>query len=262
MEGRFLAALDQRITLAPLGRSVLDLADLEEPSDEVRLLFVSSLLLRDPPMWVAFWQGDPDNLGLAIPDSERALLEQCGLYPQRGVDDLASWAWWDALKEVPLAEQTGPYRKLIGDAGEQLSLAYERTRLDAEGFPDLSRRVRWVARESAAYGFDVLSYSGRSDSNPIRQLAIEVKSIAPRAGDVFPFYLSEHEWRTSTALASAYVFHLWDGVDPVEPPRSQRNPWIVMPQQVTQHVPGRPGCGHWCSWTTARIELPVRCDSR
>ena len=50
------------------------------------------------------------------------------------------------------------HRKAIGDAGEELSFDYERRRLREEGFPDLAARVRWVARETAAYGFDVLSF--------------------------------------------------------------------------------------------------------
>jgi hypothetical protein len=257
LEGQFLSIREERLNIAPLGREALALADQEEPSDEIRRLFVSTLLLRDPPAWVAFWQGDPASLGLAIPDAERLLLKACGLYPEAGVEDLANWAWWDALQRVPLPEEAGTYRKLIGDAGEQLTIAYEQSRLKEEGYPELSARVRWVARESPAYGFDVLSYLGSGDPNPACPLAIEVKSIARGAAEVFPLYLTEHEWRTSQKIGAAYVFHLWDGVDPGPPPRSKAPPRVVKLPLFEAHMPAPPGCGKRCSWTTARIELPL-----
>lgn len=258
LEGRFLGVQDERVSIATLGREALALTDQEEPSDEVRHLFTSTLLLRDPPTWVAFWQGDPTSLPLAIPDAERLLLEDCGLYPEARIENLVNWAWWDALRQVPLPEEAGEYRKLLGDAGEQLTVAYEHARLEAEGYPELSARVRWVARESAAYGFDVLSFFGKRDAIPSRPLAIEVKSIARGAADVFPLYLTEHEWKTSQQVGAAYVFHLWDGVDPGPPPRSTATPRIVMPPMFEAHVPSPPACGRSCSWATARIDLPLR----
>lgn len=259
LEGQFLTQQDDRLVISPLGREALDLSNEEEPTDDVRLLFVSSLLLRDPPAWVSFWQGDAASLSLALPASERLLLEQCGLYPEGSVADLASWAWWDALKEVPLPEETGQYRKMIGDAGEQLSLTYEQARLQAEGFSELSRRVRWVARESAAYGFDILSYSGKTDNEPSRPLAIEVKSVAKPVVDVFPLYLTEHEWRTSKTLEPYYIFHLWDGVDPGPPVRSRRpGPLLVQSNRFDGHLPSRPQCDDPCRWVTAQVLLSMR----
>jgi len=257
LEGQFLSVRDERLSIARLGREALALTDQEEPSDEVRRLFASTLLLRDPPTWVAFWQGDPTSLGLALPDAERLLLKECGLFPEAGVDDLANWAWWDALRQVPLPEETGVYRKLIGDAGEQLTMAYEHSRLETEGYPELAARVRWVARESPAYGFDVLSYFGGRGQSPDRRLAIEVKSSARSSAEVFSLYITEHEWKTSKSIGPNYVFYLWDGVDPGPPPRSKAAPRVVMPPLLEPHMPAAPECGRRCAWTTARIELPV-----
>jgi hypothetical protein len=68
--------------------------------------------------------------------------------------------------------------------------------------------VRWVARESAAYGFDILSFSGSAfDGSPNRPLAIEVKAQSLVARPMFLLYITKHEWETGKALGDAHIFH-------------------------------------------------------
>jgi len=251
---------NQRVTLTQLGHEALGRGSDEEPSPEVLRLLTSVLFLRHPPAWVAYWQGDPSSLDLVLPDTARGLLRDAGLLHYSGAEDVEAWALWDALKEVPLLEVIAEQRKAIGDTAEKLSLHYERERLHREGDPTLATRVRWVAHESAAYGFDVLSFCGsvRCPDFPERPLAIEVKGQAVVARNEFTLYLTSHEWRTAIALGDQYVFHLWDGV---RPGRSgcgaHSEPFLVLPDILKRHVPSHPNCGSICEWKSACISLPL-----
>lgn len=256
-DGRFIGERTDRYELTQLGRAALSFGIEEEPSPEARRLFVSVLLLRDPPPWVAYWQGDPDTLDLVVPESERRTLADSGLLPPRAVDqDLGSWAFWQALGRVPLMAETAAQHKVIGDAGEELSLNYERQRLQDEGFPELALDVQWLSRESDAYGFDILSFVGRR--GPVRnaRLAIEVKSSSLPSGALLHFFLSAHEWQTAAELGDRYLVHIWTRVDPGPPPSVRDGgPLIVEAVRLAAHLPGRTSCPDPCRWQTAEIYL-------
>jgi hypothetical protein len=195
-----------------------------------------------------------------IPDDEFRLMHDAGLTPTPDASvDPAGWAWWKALGRVPLPEQNAAERKRIGDAGEELTVEYERVRLSDQGYSDLAAGIRWVAQESDAYGFDVLSFVGDDHAmDPRTPLAIEVKSSAVPVTKFFRLFLSAHEWETSTGLKGQYVLYLWDGVDP-GPPASSRSdrPFIVSPKALHDHLPRSALCGEGCGWHLARLELQL-----
>ena len=245
---------DDDLALTSLGDEVLALTAEEEPNSSVLRVFTSVLVLQDPPIWVAYWQGDPSALSLLLTDSERQVLAAAELGEPGSADDLDAWAWWNALRIVPLETESADFRKLLGDAAEQLSLAYERQRLAKEGYTELARRVRWVARESAAYGFDILSFAGTSfdSANPTSRLAIEVKAMARSATDRFSLHLTIHEYKTSIALKGRYVFHLWDAVRGTPNPVARSSEPIVMQiSQIQEHLPGPTVCDGPCDWDSA-----------
>jgi hypothetical protein len=162
---------------------------------------------------------------------------------------------------VPLPEQTAIERKVIGDAGEALTIEYERWRLTEQGYVDLAAQVTWLAQESDAYGFDVLSFAGddRDGLAPDTPIAIEVKSTTLPVGPMFRCFLSAHEWETAIGLGERYVLHLWQAVDPGPPPRSRSETPVVLPASaITEHLPGPAECGDSCGWQSTRIELRVR----
>jgi len=157
-----------------------------------------------------------------------------------------------------LVAEGAAQRKVIGDAGEELSLAFERQRLTDEGFPELAAEVQWLSRESDAYGFDILSFSGRAGGTPDDRRAIEVKSTSLPRGDSFHFYLSAHEWETAADLGDRYVIHIWTRVDPGPPPLAREGgPVLVRPHDLTSHIPGGPSCSGRCRWETVGIYLPA-----
>jgi hypothetical protein len=229
------------------------------PSEEVRRLLVSTLILRRPPAWVAYWQGDPLSLDLIIPEGDRDLLESAGLLPP-DLGDLRRRAWWLALGAVPLPDEIQSLRKAIGDAGEELSYSYEKARLTAQGFPQLAGSVTWVAKESPAYGFDIASFAGSSfpGREADSQLAIEVKSVSYPVRAVFPFHLTFHEWTTACELDKQYVFHLWSCVRVAPDAAADTNePRLATVRNVAHHVLGESACGGRCRWDSMLVELPL-----
>jgi uncharacterized protein DUF3883 len=258
LEGEFVRLTGEQLSLAPLGEHALSLQDGDEPGLEVRRLFISVLLLRDPPPWVAYWQGAPSTLALIVPESERDLLAEADLFPASHMSDLEAWSWWDALRVVPLPAETSALRKVIGDAGEELSFRFEQQRLRADGFSDLAARVRWVARESPAYGFDVLSFHGATHGgDPRRPLAVEVKAISRPVVASLDFFLTAHEWSTASSLGPDYVIHFWDAVDPGPPLRSSsRAPRVLANAQLSDHLPVEPSCAK-CAWESAHLSINI-----
>ena len=260
VRGRFVLETPLGLSLTVTGREALGLCVEDEPNGSVRRLFLSVLVLMDPPAWVAYWQGDPTSLELLLSDTDRSLLGSAGLYPRRLQEhDLALAGWWDALAVVPLSESLLALRKAIGDAGEELSIAYERARLHTQGHPELAERVWWAGRESPAYGFDVGSFvGGDGTAAPDTPLAIEVKSVAYPVARVFPLHLTVHEWRTACRLGIRHQFHLWDSVKlPVlayDPPRAPR---MAVLADISSHLPASPSCGGTCTWESTLVELPI-----
>lgn len=135
-------------------------------------------------------------------------------------------AFWDllaararGLHDVRLNE--------TGRQGERLTLQYEEQRT--------GRPPRWIALESNADGYDVLS--SVSDVNGAL-LCIEVK--ASRAGVRGDFYLTRQEWDTARDLLN-FALHLWDLSVP-SPSLA-----VVTIQQLATHVPRDEGEGFWDS---------------
>jgi hypothetical protein len=262
MPGGFLRGED-RVALTDLGLLALARCTEDEPSSEVLRLFISVLLLRHPPAWVAYWQGDPSSLDIVLPETSRELLDEAKVLAIPGTEDLEAWALWDALKATPPLELLAEHRKAIGDAAETLSFNYEKERLIREGHPTLAARVRWLARESPAYGFDILSFCGSlRKTAPDRPLAIEVKGQAVAGLKQFTFFLTSHEWGTASALGEQYLLHLWDGVRPGAVPSARcAEPLLVQPDSLRKHIPSRPGCGDACDWSSALIRLDVHVEA-
>jgi hypothetical protein len=258
-EGGFILERTGTFELTALGKGALQLGNEDEPSRDVIRLFVSVLLLRDPPTWVAWWQGAPADLQAVIPDAENRVLHEAGLLPHPEPSDPLGWGWWQALARVPLPENTSAQRKEVGNAGEALTVEYERTRLTEEGHVQLADGVRWVAQESDAYGFDVLSFAGADAELPAHTpIAIEVKSTTLPRATVFRLFLTTHEWSTALGLGAHYRIHLWRGVRPGPPATSsERAPTTLSSHVLADHLPGPAPCGDACDWQTARLELPL-----
>ena len=244
--------------LTGLGREALARGDEEEPNQEVLRLFAS--VLRYPPAWVAYWQGDPGSLNLVLPEPMKLVLQQAELLDTPSIHDLEAWAWWDALGQVPSLDDRDAHRKAIGNAAEELSLSFEKARLTTEGFAELAKRVRWVAQESPSYGFDILSFCGSSlrCGPPSAPIAIEVKGMALTLKGEFRMWLTRHEWQTSVKLGERYLLHLWDGVHPGADRRAaHQSPMLLRSDSLRIHIPRSPECEGAREWDSAYISLVI-----
>jgi hypothetical protein len=255
--GNFVREIGANIELAPLGQDALSQCTDDEPTPAVRRLFLSVLMLKEPPYWVAYWQGDPSSLDVLLSDSDRRMLADANLYPPDRRDFVRN-AWWDALSTVPLPQTTSAIRKAIGDAGEQMTLDFERDRLTREGFPGLARDVWWAANESAAYGFDVGSFAGTSyGTSPEQRIAIEVKSVSYPVTTVFPLHLTIHELRTAEVWSELHIFHLWERVQISPNGDLTATPRIVRLAALSPHLACAPKCDGNCRWESMYVELPL-----
>jgi hypothetical protein len=259
IEGKLLTVSGDQLTLTAASGDLLELGTEDEPTDDARRVLISRLLLDDPPNWVIYWQGDPDSLDLVLPATERRSISEAGLMPPSDASgNLMSWAFWLALRRVPLMSQTAAHRKALGDAGEALSMSYERQRLEREGHPELANRVRWLARESDAYGFDILSFIGGAGPRPGDHLAVEVKATSLPRGRKFRFFLSAHEWEVAQAIPDQYVLHLWTRVDPGPPALSRDpGPTVINQSSLLPHLPEAGVCGGECAWESTKVVLPM-----
>lgn len=259
-EGGFVFESAGTCALEPLGERALAMSEEEEPSPDVLRLFITVLFLRRPPTWVAWWQGSPGDIEAVVPSEELRVMRAAGLLPQPPVEDPGGWAWWQALGRVPFPEDTAAARKRIGDAGEELSVKFERRRLRAQGYNALADAVRWIARESDAYGFDVLSYAG-DDHSPLEandRIAIEVKSTVLPVIEYFPLFFTVHEWEVLSGLGPRGVLHLWPAVDAGPPPRAgPERPIVASPASLAAHLPAPPDCGETCGWQSAELQVKV-----
>lgn len=153
------------------------------------------------------------------------VFDEAGLVS--GTDE-ATVAFWDALAARARGLKDDRLTAL-GRIGERASLEYEQNRT--------SHDPRWVALESNADGYDVLSIVDKTDPRP---LSIEVKTTTQSNGG--HFYLSQNEWRRAQET-DHHVFHLWHVNDdrPVYPPT------VVTAGAMAAHVPVNEGDGQWQS---------------
>lgn len=134
-------------------------------------------------------------------------------------------SFWDQLAALARG-QRDQRLNVIGRCGERLSVEHEMCRT--------GHVPRWVALDSNADGYDILSVIDAFDPAP---LTIEVKTST--RGMVGAFILTRNEWETGLA-APAYCLHLWDVSDIKLPRRAS-----LGIDEVRSHVPADIGEGRW-----------------
>jgi hypothetical protein len=134
-------------------------------------------------------------------------------------------AFWDMLAARARGRRNERLLS-IGRQGERLTLAHETDRT--------GRTPHWVALDSNADGFDVLSIRASDDLAP---LTIEVKTTTQGLRGLMT--LTHNEWMAA-ATASAHLFHLWDAA-----PRAQPRLATVTVDAMAEHIPEDRGDGGW-----------------
>lgn len=95
--------------------------------------------------------------------------------------------------------------RLLGEAGEEMVLEYEKRYLHSIERPDLSRNVQWVSKvEGDGAGYDILSFDGRGEKK-----FIEVKTTI--GSNTTPFFISRNEYDFSKRETERFrLFRVFD----------------------------------------------------
>ena len=95
--------------------------------------------------------------------------------------------------------------KLLGDAGEEMVLEYEKRYLHSIERSDLSKNVQWVSKiEGDGAGYDILSFDGRGEKK-----FIEVKTTI--GSNTTPFFVSRNEYDFSKRETERFrLFRVFD----------------------------------------------------
>lgn len=134
-------------------------------------------------------------------------------------------AFWDALAARARGQRNESLTK-IGREGERLTIAHEARRT--------GRAPKWVAVDSNADGYDVLSVVGDGDTS---LLSIEVK--ATTRGMAGTLHLTRNEWEWASDAVS-HAFHLWSING------SEEHSLAVVPlPEMLEHIPQNLGSGRW-----------------
>jgi len=143
-------------------------------------------------------------------------------------DDDMPFGFFRDLEEVkPYAERSKKFTKMTfpkvgkidyikktmrdakaGLIGEELAISYERNRLEKLGREDLAAKIRWISRQSDAYGFDIESFELDKDGKE-HSIKIEVKASTSKVDT--EFFVSKNEVKTSEMYGEQYcVFRIYD----------------------------------------------------
>lgn len=160
-------------------------------------------------------------LANTIAEFENRLKTLEVVYPDKGFEDLAS-LYVEAPPEranskasVPdyiekLVRKFDPVERdrknrVLGDAGEELVLEFEKRNLRSIDRPDLLDNVRWVSKiEGDGAGYDILSFDDRGEKK-----FIEVKTTI--GGNTTPFFISRNEYDFSKRETDRFrLFRVFD----------------------------------------------------
>jgi len=95
--------------------------------------------------------------------------------------------------------------KEVGERAEQLTLSYEKGRLNERNYQDMAMSIQQISKIDVAAGYDIESFNGKGSTlTPDRM--IEVKGTS---GTTPYFYWSENEIETAKSLKEKYWVYLW-----------------------------------------------------
>ena len=98
--------------------------------------------------------------------------------------------------------------KEVGERAEQLTLSYEKGRLNERNYQDMAMSIQQISKIDVAAGYDIESFNGKGSTlTPDRM--IEVKGTS---GTTPYFYWSENEIETAKNLKEKYWVYLWTEV--------------------------------------------------
>lgn len=238
------------------GREIVSLWDKEEPNPSVIRTLILPLVLKIMPSWVTFALKPLEERIFAIPERWKEILRDAELlYNPLSQDSIE---WWKAL-EQSVSERDEQLKEIVGEAGEKLTMKFERERLLREKHFILAEKVRWVSKESDKYGFDISSNLGFlkfGQQKPDDMIMIEVKSTTSRSNQSFRFFLTRNEWETAEKNIKNYLFYLWNCIEIINGDAFGVGPIIIPAHLIRHYIPLDKK--DECRWTECRIDLNLK----
>lgn len=235
--GRFVTVENKKVDITALGQKIVSIYDNEEPNPKAIRELLLPLIIETMPIWVTFIAKPLEERIIAIPEQWRQMLRNAELLDNPLSEDANKW--WIRLQHS-IEESDNRLRKTIGDAGENLTIKYEKERLLKDRHPNLAEKVEWVSKISDKFGFDVASFLGYLTLNsgkPNDDIMIEVKSTTSISKKNFRFYLSRNEWEVANKNNQNYYFYLWGSIKVDGENIEGEGPIILPVHSIRQYVP-------------------------
>jgi hypothetical protein len=202
----FVNETNELIALSKSGLKIVESIDREDHKSLAHrvLLEILTRIRRD-----LLWVGSVDVQTIKESDAELfEAMRDTGLFARKLSQSAESF--WNKIRSLGVFKDDGEIKASVGKKAEELSLAYEVSRLLVLERLDLAQKVAIVS-ENTLLGYDVLSYAvGPEDS--VTLLHIEVKKLSFDGSKHF-FFITKNEATQAHALATNYVFHLWPSLD-------------------------------------------------
>nr|AIF07619.1 hypothetical protein [uncultured marine group II/III euryarchaeote KM3_205_F07] len=221
----FFCVTDDSVTITERGREFSNLSTIHQ-----RRQVLFEIAKQDHVFLSVLVNARLSRIG-DIRRNYQQLLRDAGLLPPL---DSGAKKWWIILRcylrEVREPDQDLTRLALIGLRGEELSLEYEKRRLqEREGIEHTSVDV------GDGEGYDILSFVDEGSRDRLR---IEVKASVQDI-DTASIYLTWNEWEKAL-MFGPHEFHLWPNVE-----SPTQEPIIVTVEQMLEHVPEERGAGRW-----------------
>ena len=96
----------------------------------------------------------------------------------------------------------------IGLLGEELVISFEKERLNKLMLEEYSEKIKWISKESDAFGYDIESYDIDKDGN-VFPIKIEVKTTSSKVDN--EFYVTKNELNVSKFYKNCYfIYRVYD----------------------------------------------------
>lgn len=249
----FLVLQNDVIKIHSSGQKIVLSWDGEEPNQLILRELLLHLVLKLKPSWLTFTCKSIEERILAIPNEWLEVLENAELIRQPLSNEAIEW--WKLIQQK-VEEIDEDFKSTVGEIGEYLSIKFEKLRLIRDKFHLLADGIKWISKESDAYGYDISSFFGNlnfSKSNTNDEIFIEVKSSVTSSKIKFYFILTRNEWDTAEANIEKYFFHLWKNVKILTKGSSGEGPLIISAKTIKKLVPKDQSEN--CNWLKCRIEI-------
>jgi len=213
-------------------RAIHNFRDLENVTIFIRI-FLRDYLLTNKPFWLFFFDEDSNVFEDLIPDKWVEILNTGNLLNFKH-EDVVNW-WTDLFDRIEIDDEK--FRKEIGNLGEELTIKYESERLSSEGITTFDDDIRWMAKISDKYGYDIASLSGSlNPTNPRKPIMIEVKATQSSNLSKNRFFVTRNEWTTAVNNPGSYFFYLWFGID-LKNRKTKSGPKIILAEDLLKRFP-------------------------